>query len=634
MGQIRAYRVSGLKLAPAASSKIEETVKRLKEKHVEKLKEIQKISDINERVKSAIALDQETTKAVALAQAEGKEVGLPKKSLWLRFVEELKHYKSGFVLLFVDIKVSTKIVWKILRGQTLTRRESRQLTRTVGDLFRLVPFLAFVVIPFMEFLLPVALKLFPGMLPSTFATESQTESKYRRQLVAKLEYAKFLQKTLDEMAPTDKNRSSQSARDFVNFYQEIKAGTGKVDNEKIKKFSKLFEDDITLDNMERSQLTAICRILELPPVGPKNLLAFSIEMRLRHLKADDQVIQREGVDNMSVTELQVANKERGMRALGLQKDQLVTQLKDWLDLSLNAQVPPSLLLLSRTLYLSQTIDPVAQLAMSISALPEAAASRTSAEIGMKEGKTRNVIKLEVIKEEQRKIEEEAAETLKREILEKVDKESESLTADKVIKEASEALDQVVPPMRPEVVPPDVKISLESSTSAQSVASSQEAVGEEPKSVPIGERELSVEDFTDLKSAIQKLGKNKTETDTIDELKKELEDYKEDVEDLTSVRDIVHRESLRETKGAQLLYSRVNNMLGRVGKLVENLEGERKKVEDILQQMPSEGDERRDNEEVEKEEKHLVTINELIDCIQHLENTPDAAKLEQIAEVSL
>lgn len=35
-------------------------------------------------------------------------------------------------------------------------------------MFRLVPFIIFVVVPFMEFLLPVALKLFPNMLPSTF----------------------------------------------------------------------------------------------------------------------------------------------------------------------------------------------------------------------------------------------------------------------------------------------------------------------------------------------------------------------------------------------------------------------------------------------------------------------------------
>ena len=43
-----------------------------------------------------------------------------------------------------------------------------QLVRTTADLFRLVPFGVFIIVPFMEFFLPVALKLFPGMLPSTF----------------------------------------------------------------------------------------------------------------------------------------------------------------------------------------------------------------------------------------------------------------------------------------------------------------------------------------------------------------------------------------------------------------------------------------------------------------------------------
>lgn len=43
-----------------------------------------------------------------------------------------------------------------------------QLVRTTADIFRLVPFLVFVIVPFAEFLLPVVLKFFPGMLPSTF----------------------------------------------------------------------------------------------------------------------------------------------------------------------------------------------------------------------------------------------------------------------------------------------------------------------------------------------------------------------------------------------------------------------------------------------------------------------------------
>ena len=42
-------------------------------------------------------------------------------------------------------------------------------------------------------------------------------------------------------------RSSKSARDFVNFYKKIKSkGDGVVDNADILKFSKLFEDSITL----------------------------------------------------------------------------------------------------------------------------------------------------------------------------------------------------------------------------------------------------------------------------------------------------------------------------------------------------------------------------------------------------
>merc|ERR1719211_974680 len=161
--------------------------------------------------------------------------------------------------------------------------------------------------------------------------------------------------------------------------------------------------------MTRSQLAAICRMLELPTVGTKAFLAFSIETKLRNLKADDRVIRREGIESMTVNEMQQASKERGMRALGLPKEQLVKQLKEWLDLSLNAKVPPSLLLLSRTLYLPQTLDPISQLAATISTLPESAASRASAEIASKEGKTRNVVKLELIKEEQKKIEEEAKE---------------------------------------------------------------------------------------------------------------------------------------------------------------------------------------------------------------------------------
>ena len=67
------------------------------------------------------------------------------------------------------------------------------MTRTVADIFRLVPVAVFLLVPFMELLLPVALKLFPNMLPSTFEDKLKKEEELKKSLNIKLEVAKFLQ---------------------------------------------------------------------------------------------------------------------------------------------------------------------------------------------------------------------------------------------------------------------------------------------------------------------------------------------------------------------------------------------------------------------------------------------------------
>ena len=53
--------------------------------------------------------------------------------------------------------------------------------------------LVFVLVPFMELALPIALKLFPGMLPSQFEDKLKKEEELKRNISAKLEVAKFLQ---------------------------------------------------------------------------------------------------------------------------------------------------------------------------------------------------------------------------------------------------------------------------------------------------------------------------------------------------------------------------------------------------------------------------------------------------------
>ena len=55
------------------------------------------------------------------------------------------------------------------------------------------------------------------------------------------------------------------------------------------KYSKLFEDEITLENIQYDQWKAMCRLLMISPIGTGNFLRFKIKMKLQELKADDQV---------------------------------------------------------------------------------------------------------------------------------------------------------------------------------------------------------------------------------------------------------------------------------------------------------------------------------------------------------
>ncbi|XP_048367911.1 LETM1 domain-containing protein LETM2, mitochondrial [Sphaerodactylus townsendi] len=291
---------------------------------------------------------------VVSAPVKGTEPAVPKKSLRQRVVDELKHYYNGFHLLWIDTKVAARMVWRLLHGQILTRRERRRLLRTSADLFRLVPFLVFIIVPFMEFLLPVFLKLFPEMLPSTFETESKKEEKQKKKLSAKLEIAKFLQETITEMARRNKASSTGDAtKQFSSYVQKVRHSGQQPSTQEIVQFSKLFEDELTLEHLERPQLAALCRLLELPPIGTNNLLRFQLLMKLRSIKVDDEMIAKEGVNGLSVIELQSACRARGMRSLGLTTEQLKEQITQWLDLHLKENVPPSLLLLSRALYLTE-----------------------------------------------------------------------------------------------------------------------------------------------------------------------------------------------------------------------------------------------------------------------------------------
>jgi len=70
---------------------------------------------------------------------------------------------------------------------------------------------------------------------------------------------------------------------------QIRDSGERPSNEQIIRFSKLFEDELTLDNLTRPQLVALCKLLELQSIGTNNFLRFQLIMKLRAIRADDKV---------------------------------------------------------------------------------------------------------------------------------------------------------------------------------------------------------------------------------------------------------------------------------------------------------------------------------------------------------
>lgn len=599
-----------------SSSKVEDVIKNLKE--AEKGKTEQKAAAATAAIEAQNVSKSPEEPSQQLASVTSETAVAPivvKKSLGQRVWAELVHYYHGFRLLFIDINICRKYLWKILNGQSLTRREHRLLIRTTSDLFRLLPFSVFIIVPFMELLLPLAIKFFPGMLPSTFQSASDQDVKIKQNLKVKIEMAKFLQKTLDDMTVQHKDHRSEAAKEFSNFFQRVRTTGDHATNDEIIKFSKLFEDEITLDSLNRQQLLALCRVLEANTIGTSNLLRFQLRMKLRSLAADDRMIQKEGIDSLNLSELQSACRARGMRAYGISEERLKIQLQEWINLSLNEKVPPSLLLLSRALMLPENVEVSEKLKATMAALPETVATQAKAAIGEREGKIDNKTKIAIIKEEQRKIQEEQEEEKEAEMetkakeqkkIQEQQEKSETihdpapiLTTDGFVKPTSEQISQMF--MEQKVIQQEDKLF------ADSLAQ---------------DKELSSDDLKVLGDALGSIAKDKknliVEKEEIKEIKEEIAEYQEDVQELEQMVELKKDENvqLKESRAAKMLYKKVNSMIGKLDKVLDDLEKKEQEIKVLIEEpvKVTEAEEAVITEGAKRNEE-LVRIDEMMNAIR-------------------
>lgn len=262
-----------------------------------------------------------------------------KETLWEKTKATLAHYRDGTRLLGADIAIAYRLVRRVTRGKSLTRRERKLLLRTSTDVLRLFPFLFFVLVPFMEFLLPFAIRLFPNMLPSTFRHSDVKEDSLKKQIKLKLEIAQFMQDSVEELV-------KEKHPKMEHVLQVIRSG-GRVGPDTMVEICKVFSDELTLDNLPLEQLSSLSRNVGVTPSSYRNVMVYRLESRFKRIKEDDLVIRGEGgVESLSVPELRAASRERGLRTVGVSLEQMRRALSEWLTLSVDNGIAPALLALS------------------------------------------------------------------------------------------------------------------------------------------------------------------------------------------------------------------------------------------------------------------------------------------------
>lgn len=348
------------------------------------------------------------------AAADKTEAKKEEKKLTLgqKIKKEVRHYWDGTKLLATEVKISSRLALKMAAGYELTRRENRQLQRTVQDLGRLVPFSVFVIVPFAELLLPVAMKLFPNLLPSTYEGQKSKDQKASTLRATRKEVSNFLRQTLKETGLPLMQATAQK-EEFSTFFRKVRATGEKPTAEDVIKVCKTFKDDLTLDNLSRPQLVSMCRYLNLNTFGTDMMLRYQVRHRMRQIKRDDRAISYEGVDSLSVLELQIACASRGIKSHGVSPARLREDLQTWLDLRLREGVPSTLLVLSNAYMYGQTQSSGGEVSSQIEALtgvlssiPEELYHEIELEVHNAEGAATNKQRLEVLKEQQDLIQEE------------------------------------------------------------------------------------------------------------------------------------------------------------------------------------------------------------------------------------
>lgn len=301
---------------------------------------------------------------------------------------------------------------------------------------------------------------------------------------------------------------SLEAKEFSELYKKARITGESLSLNELERVCHSLKDSLTLENLDRAQLVSLCKYMAVKAFGTDAFLRYQIRNALKKLYADDQEIANEGVDSLYISELEQACRLRGLFYPGIDEKSMREELNSWLTLHLKKGIPSIILILARALSPNMKLHrPEEALKETILSLPEAVVNE--AELHQQEisgsGSISFKQKLEVLEHQQDLIEAELAQEAE------LKEEREKDIDEKISKE-------------------DLKIL----SDALSVMSSDNPV--------------------------------KQEVLELQELKENVADFKNDMEELEHLSD----NKLRESKAAEIIGEKIEKIIGELESDLQSL----------------------------------------------------------------
>lgn len=91
--------------------------------------------------------------------------------------------------------------------------------------------------------------------------------------------------------------------------------------------------------------------MNMQAMGTNVIIRYQIRHRMRQIKRDDKAIDYEGVDSLTVPEVQSACASRGIKTYGVSPARLRDDIRTWLDLRLRQRVPSTFACFGKCFYI-------------------------------------------------------------------------------------------------------------------------------------------------------------------------------------------------------------------------------------------------------------------------------------------